>query len=129
VGQDSKRYTSRPQTGRPAPASGLADRFHKTLGAEEFPARLMNSLFCRKNSLFPRKKIPVLSVSGNLLQRHEIAWRIDVKSAEIAVFAGNFSKFPVIFPVLREFEDRRRSCLHGQDCSIDSNFGNAVLES
>jgi hypothetical protein len=55
VGQDAKRYTSRPQTGRPAPASELADRFHKTLGAEEFPARLMNSLFCRKNSLFLQK--------------------------------------------------------------------------
>jgi hypothetical protein len=38
------------------------------------------------------------------LQHTEIAARIDTKSAEIAVFAGNFSKFPVKFPVLREFE-------------------------
>src|ERR1700680_3045738 len=51
-----------------------------------------------------RKKIPcsfVLREFGICLQRTEIAARFDTESAENAVFAGNFSKFPVKFPVLR----------------------------
>jgi hypothetical protein len=42
-----------------------------------------------------------------------------VNSAEIAVFAGNFSKFPVIFPVLREFEDQGRSFLRTTGSSME----------
>jgi hypothetical protein len=41
---------------------------------------------------------------GICLQGTEIAARIDAESAENAVFAGNFLRFPVKFPVLREFE-------------------------
>jgi hypothetical protein len=41
---------------------------------------------------------------GICLQGTEIAARIDAESAENAVFAGIFLRFPVKFPVLREFE-------------------------
>src|SRR6202521_5039203 len=59
-----------------------------------------NSLFRPKNSLFSQKNSLFFQAQGICLQPTEIAVRIDAESAEIAVFAGNFLKFPVKFPVL-----------------------------
>jgi hypothetical protein len=59
----------------------------------------MNSLFRRENSLFSHAQ-------GICLQRTEIAAQIDLKMAESARNRRNFGKFPVKFPVLREFGDR-----------------------
>jgi hypothetical protein len=79
----------------------------KPTGAEEFPAPLKNSLFQRENSLFGQKNSLFLESQGICLQGTEIAARIGAESAGIAVFARIFSKFPVKFPVLREFEGSR----------------------
>jgi hypothetical protein len=61
----------------------------------EFPAQSANSLFRRKNSLFSKKNSLFFLAQGIWLQPAEIAVRIDAESAENAVFAGFFSKFPV----------------------------------
>src|ERR1700674_884484 len=68
----------------------------------------MNSLFRRKNSLFPQKNSLFFCAQGICLQRTEIAARFDAESGENAVFAGNFSKFPVTAQVgLISYEKRR----------------------
>jgi hypothetical protein len=70
----------------------------------------------RKNSLFRKEQ-------GIHLQRTEIATRIGVESAKIAFFPGNFSKFPVKFPVLREFEGvEADGSAAGQTAWYDSEF-------
>jgi hypothetical protein len=73
----------------------------------EFPVLEKNSLFRPKNSLFREKNSLFFLAQGICLQGTEIAARIGAESAGIAVFARIFSKFPVKFPVLREFEGSR----------------------
>jgi hypothetical protein len=61
----------------------------------------VNSLLLPTNSLFRRLKFPVFELTGNFIQRIEIKWR----KRQIQ---QNNRKFLVIFPVLREFDARRR---------------------
>src|SRR5258708_27164014 len=68
----------------------------------------VNSLFRWINSLFGRKKFRVLNRTGNLPQRIGIAERIDGSMPKRGPKWPELEKFPVIFPVGREFEDRGR---------------------
>jgi hypothetical protein len=65
----------------------------------------------RKNSLFRKEQ-------GIGLQHAEIAARIDIEITRNRALTGNFSKFPVKFPVLREFKGSRPILLHKPDRSI-----------
>jgi hypothetical protein len=70
--------------------------------------RTCNSLFRRMNSLLGRKRFPVPGKQGICAQRTGIAARMDLSNRRIG---QKFAKFPVIFPVVREFEDQGRSGL------------------
>ena len=62
-----------------------------------------------RKSLFRRQRFPVPCRAGNLRQRIGVAAQIDARSARKAAKRPEFSKFPVIFPVSREFGREKSS--------------------
>src|ERR1700676_2061565 len=91
----------------------------KPIGAEEFPVLSKNSLFRPKKFPVPAKKFPVLSGSGNWGVNH---WRCCINWRQFGRNGLESEKFPVKFPVLREFGE----ALPPQTARQDSNFGNAA---
>src|SRR6266404_2385051 len=72
------------------------DYFHETIAAE-------NSLFRPMNSLFRGNRFPVLKRTGNLRRLFKSLCDFSSPCTKTALNRPNFAKFPVIFPVLREF--------------------------
>jgi hypothetical protein len=101
----------------------------------EFPDPAKNSLFARKNSLFfwsqgiGLQRIEITTKSPGFADSREFdcnALKSQRESAPAsAESAANPEKFPVKFPVLREFEDRGPSST-GRTARYDSNAGNAA---
>src|ERR1700730_18568470 len=84
----------------------------KPIGILKFPVPTREFPVPSKKFPVPRKKIPCSAKNREFAcNALKLLRELTQESATIAALAGNFLKFPVNFPVLREFEDRGRSSL------------------
>ena len=68
------------------------------------PVTVGNYLFSAKSSLFGARNFPARCRTGNRPQRTGIAAQMDARTSKKRRNGRKFGKFPVIFPVLWEFE-------------------------